>query len=102
MLVNVSGAETQNQITGVNHVTNVAMHPFQARLISDSAMSMRDNFVDDELTGDSRHRRFIRAVNIRHHHAVGIIKGGAELFAQRRGAGITMRLKQSENAFATN
>ena len=78
------------------------MHPFQPRLVTDAAMTVRCDFVDDRLAADSRNRRFARRINIGDHHAVGIVEGAPEFFAQRLRARITMRLKHGQHALASD
>ena len=59
LLVNVSGAETQNEIAGIEHVSHVPMHPFQTRLVADAAMAMCGDFVGDDLASHACNRRFV-------------------------------------------
>ena len=102
LLVNVAGAQAQDQIARRNHVADIAMQPIQPRLIRDAAMSMRRDFVGDGLAGDSLERRFACRINIGHNHAIGVIESAPELAPQRLGARITMRLEHREHPVAAS
>ena len=75
LLVNVARAQAQNEIAGVQHISNVAMHPFKMRLITHSAMAMTRDFLGDSLATDSRNRLLARSINVGHNHTVGVVKG---------------------------
>ena len=59
MLVNIAGAQAEDEIARFKQVANVAMHPLQSRLITHAAMSVCSDFVDDQLASDAWHGRFI-------------------------------------------
>ena len=93
LFVNVAGAEAENEIAGLDHVADIAMQPIESRLISRTAMSVRDDFIHDRLSADAGNRRFARRINVGDDDAIGIVKRAAEFFAQRLRARIAMRLK---------
>ena len=83
MLVNVARAKAQHEIAGVQHVSDISMHPFQTRLVTHAPMTVRHNFIRDGLTADFGNRRLTCRVNIRYHDAISIIERASEFFAQR-------------------
>src|SRR5262249_12179641 len=99
--MNVSGTETENEIAGSEHVADVAMHAHKTRLISHSAMTVRQYGIGDGLTADSGNRRLARRINIGDDDAIGLIKGGAKLIAQRLGARVAMWLKHCQHPLAS-
>ena len=78
LLVNVAGAEAQHEIAGVEHVADIAMHPFETRLITHAAMTVSHDFVGNRLAADARNRRFARRINVGHNHAIGVVEGAAK------------------------
>ena len=99
--MNVSGAEAQYEIARIQHVTDIAMHPVQTRLITHAAMTVVQNFIRNRLAADSGNWRFASGINIRHNHAIGVIERTSKFFPERFCAGIAMRLKHSQYTFAT-
>ena len=100
MLVNVARTHAQNEIAGVEHVSDIAMDPFKTRLITHAAMSMTRDFVSDRLATDARDWRLARGIDIGHNNAVGVIKRASKFMTQRFGSRKTMRLKHRQDAFA--
>src|SRR4030095_13698835 len=100
MLVNISGTETQNEIAGLEHVSDSPVDPFQTGFVADTAMSVRNDFVSDQLSGHSWNRRFMRSINIRYHHVIRIIERATKFLPQCFCARITVRLKHCEHALA--
>ena len=100
LFVNVARTETENEIAGLEHVADIAMQPVQPRLIGRAAMSVRDHFIDDRLSADSRNRRFARRINVRDEDAIGIVEGRAKFFPQCLRARIAVRLEHRQDAFA--
>src|SRR5436305_11048060 len=99
LLVNVARTHAQNEIAGVEHVSDIAMDPFKTRLITHSAMSMTRDFVSDRLATDARDWGLARGIDIGHNNAVGVIKRASEFMTQRFGSRKTMRLKHRQDAF---
>src|SRR5205085_12618830 len=81
LLVNVPGAETQNEIARFEHVADVAMDPLEPRLIGNAAMSVRYDFISNHLATHSGNGRFVRSVNVGDHDAVRLIEGASEFLA---------------------
>ena len=100
--MNIASTETQHKIADIEGVADIAMHALEPRLVTRTAMTAFDHFINNCLPADPRNRRFACGVNIRHHHAISLIEGGAKLPAQRFGAGIAMRLKHGQHPFATH
>ena len=48
LLVNISGAETQDKIAGIDHVADIADAPIQPRLITHAAMAVRGDLIGDQ------------------------------------------------------
>ena len=103
MLVNISGAETQNEIAGFEHVTDSYVAPIpSAAGNSTPRCPCRSDLVSDGLPGDSRNRLLHATVNVRHDYAIRIVERATKFLLQRFGARIAMRLKHREHALATN
>ena len=102
MFVNISRAEADNEIARIEHVADIAVHKLQTRLIGHAAMALRDDFIRNDATANSRNGRFIRTVNIRHDNALGVMKALPNCLTQRFGARITMRLKHRQHALSAD
>src|SRR4030095_2164547 len=96
----MSSAKTQTQIARLEQVSYSPVHPIQTWLIADTVMPMRNDFINDDLSGHSRDRRFARSINICHDHVVRIIERATKFLSQCLGARITVRLKQGEHTLA--
>src|SRR5437762_7565111 len=78
----MSGTETQSEVTGLEHVSDSPADPFQTGFVADTAMSVRNDFVSDQLSGHSRNWRFVRSINIRYHHPIRIIERATKFLPQ--------------------
>src|SRR5207249_11921875 len=74
LLVNVARTHAQNEIAGVEHVSDIAMEPFKTRLITHSAMSMTRDFVSDRLATDARDWGLASGKNIGQDKSIGVVK----------------------------
>src|SRR5438552_16296007 len=83
----------QNEIAGVEHVSDITMDPFKTRLITHAAMSVTRDFVSDGCATDAWDRRLARWIDIGHNNAVCVIKGVSKFMTQRFGSRKTMWLK---------
>jgi hypothetical protein len=72
------------------------MHRLQIWFISDLAMPMSHEFIDDSLAGDSGNRRLAGRIHIRYHNPVGIVEGAAKFPAERFRSRKTVRLKHCD------
>ena len=75
LLVNIAGAEAQDEIAGSDHVPDIAMNAIEPRLIGHAAMAVREissTIVCPLMPGM---RRFARRINIGHDNAIGVIEG---------------------------
>ena len=79
LFVNIARAEAENEIARLEHVANVAMHPFQPRLVTHAAMAVRRDFVGDHLTADAWNRGFIRSVDVSDDDAICLIERAPKL-----------------------
>ena len=52
--MNISRAETEDEIAAIDHVADSRCNQFKPRLISDAAMTVRNDLIDDRLAADSR------------------------------------------------
>src|SRR4029450_5828281 len=69
------------------------MHRLQMWLISNSAVCVSHDFIDDSLTCDSGNRGLAGRIDIRDHNPVRIVEGAAKYAAQRFCSSKTVRLK---------
>src|SRR4051794_12123087 len=76
------------------------MNRLSPRLIRDAAMAVGNHLVDDGLPAHPRYWRFACGVHVGDNDAIGIIKGRAELLAQRLRPRVAMRLKHREHSFS--
>ena len=81
MFVNIASTETQHEIADIECVSQIPMRALESKLVARSAMAVFHDFIDNRLPADSGNRRFARRINIRHHHAIGLIEGAAKLLA---------------------
>ena len=70
-----------DEIAGIEHVADVAMHAIQARLISHPAMAVRGDLISDRLAADAGDRRFARSINIRHDDVIGVVERRGQILA---------------------
>src|SRR5438309_81712 len=96
--MDIAGAKAQNQIARSDHIPEVAMNAFQARLIGHAAMAVRDHLIDNCLSANIGKWRFARRVNVSHNNAVGVIERASKLAPECPRPGVAMRLKHCENA----
>src|ERR1041385_4626253 len=96
--MNVTSAETEDQVAGAKHVADLAVDPIESSLIADAPMAMGNDFIGNSCAGNSRDGRFTRWINIGYDHPIGIIKSPSKVLAQSLGAREAMRLEHSENA----
>ena len=54
LLVNISGPEAENEISRGKHIPDITVNAGQPRLIADTGMAVRRNFLGNNLAGDSR------------------------------------------------
>ena len=100
--MNISRPETEHKIAGVDHVSDVLMHPFQMWLVSDAAMAVSHYFIHDGATTNAGDWSFTRRINICHHDVVSIIERAAEFLAERLRPRVAVRLKHRQHAFAAS
>src|SRR4030095_11574335 len=81
LFVDVARAQTQNEVTSLQHVSDVTMHRLQIWFISDPAMAVLHEFIDDTLAGYSGKWTFAGRIYIRYHNPVGIVEGAAKFSA---------------------
>src|ERR1041385_348947 len=101
LLVNVSSAEAQDKIARVQDISDVAMHPFQTRLITDATVTVGGDFIGDNLPSHPWNWCFVRSINIRHHNPVRLIEGAPKFRAQSFRARVSMRLKHGQDTVAS-
>jgi hypothetical protein len=81
LLVNVACAKTQDQVARSDHIANIAMESVQSRLVTDSAMAMRRDFVGNRLAADPFERSLAGWIDIGYHDAIGVIESASKLAA---------------------
>src|SRR5206468_1884086 len=102
LFVDIARAHTEDEVARLEHVADVAMDPFQSRLIRNAAVTGRRDFIRNQLSANSRNRGFVRSINVGYHHPVRIAEGAAKLFPEQLGPRITMGLEHGQDTFAPN